>query len=140
STPSEGGHVGNGQSICLPSPPLVRPPPSLPWKHTTLLFLWKCFPQVRQGKGFSPVCVRMWTFRLPRWQKLLPQTRQGKGFSPVWILMWTMRLKCLRKLRPQLTQVNGFPPACSRRCLVRLPFWLNKGFSPVIHEKGFSTL
>lgn len=40
-------------------------------------------PQISQGYGFSPVCVRRWRFMLGRLVKLLPQISQMNGFSPV---------------------------------------------------------
>ncbi len=42
----------------------------------------KRWPQISQGYGFSPVCVRRCRFMLGRLVKLFPQISQMNGFSP----------------------------------------------------------
>ncbi|PWA19126.1 hypothetical protein CCH79_00019895 [Gambusia affinis] len=99
--------------------------------------------------GRSPVCILLWTFKLPSWVKLFPhveqeyfspvlkrlqnpfpQVSQKKGHSPACVLLWTSSWKPLLKPRPHVSQEKGQSPVSQVKGLS--PVWiLMWTFSPL---------
>uniref|UniRef100_A0A8C9YI90 Uncharacterized protein n=1 Tax=Sander lucioperca TaxID=283035 RepID=A0A8C9YI90_SANLU len=86
------------------------------------LFWMKHLPQVSQLKGRSPLCIRLWPFRVSAWLKLLPQVSHLNGFSPVCMRRCDLLLikalphtvvNAYRKLSPHSEHLCGFSTLCT---------------------------
>ena len=58
------------------------------------------------------LCVLSWLTRAPDWLNPLPQILQLKGFSPVWVLTWSFKMWLVAKRWLQCLHLNGFSAPC----------------------------
>lgn len=62
------------------------------WCFNMSFFWLNGRPQRSQTNGFSPVCLRQWTFKAPRLKNVLPQNEHSKFLTPVCLSMCWDRL------------------------------------------------
>lgn len=83
-------------------------------------------PHVSHQNGLSPVCTRLWRFRLDRWVKVLLHLSHQYGFSPVWLRRWVFRAPRYAKVLSHRSQLYGFSPVCKRWWPLREPDSVNR--------------
>jgi hypothetical protein len=84
----------------------------------------KAFIHVPHWYGFSPLCVLLWTIRLPRVVKCLLQTGLSCGQSCVWI-QWFVRALLHLKVLPHMLHWWGFSWECNVTWHARFDLNLN---------------
>jgi len=73
------------------------------------------------------------------WLKLLLHSEHLYGFSPVWIRMWTFRIPDRLNVLSHIRHLYGFSPVWTLRCLSKFERWLN-ALSHTWHSYGLSPL
>ena len=75
------------------------------------------------AKGFSPVCVHVWSFRVLARLQEKSHWSHLKGFSPEWVSMWVLRMELCEQEKMHWLQLKYFSPEWESLCLLRSPAW-----------------
>ena len=97
------------------------------------------FPHVSHLKtGLSPLWISLCLFKLLDTENVFEHISHVNGFSPVWVWLWTLRFDKLLHSLPQIPHLKtGLSPLWIRVCLFRLQDVENV-FEQISHENNFS--
>jgi len=92
--------------------------------HSDVPVAWMFYDTYHRDER-SPVCTRIWTFKVPLEINVLLHTSQQYGRSPVCTLWCISRLFLSLNVLLHTSQQYGRSPVCKLRCLFRILLLLN---------------